>query len=280
MTVPYNPPPALQSRFIEEALSPSRTTSMPKAFDFSAFFSSPGLSALRSQQTSSSHPPASEQWIGFTYLPEPEDLSSSLFRHAALAQTVEGSSPAVLNRFLTPARPPSRSMSKSSTVASGLTSTKKRRPLTDLEAFNEVLEYGVLSVKRRQTRASPHPFSASSKVTTAKPDDTPITVRQSTAAAAAPASQQHPLERSQVDLSETPGTVTHLSTTPQQQEGSHTSPERPHRDTVATSAEQEGTKSVRGLRERHQGLLEQCDELEATYQRLFQLALRGSNSSR
>lgn len=278
----YEPSPVLQTRFIEDALSPSRTLSMPKAFDFSAFFSSPGLSALRSQQTS--HLPTSEQWIGFTYLPHPEEMNDPVFRNAALARTVEGS-PAHVNRFLTPARPPSRSTTTKSSTSVGMMSTKKRRPLSDLEAFHEVLECGVLSVRRRQSRTPSNPFSNSISTL----NHSALTARQSTITA-----RQTPRSNVHIDISDTPSSRASPALSSTQTGKETSSPQADKNDMPQTMPDGmaeatrignvgEGDDEVRqplsasDFRQRHTGLLERCDELEETYEKLFKLALSGSH---
>lgn len=274
--VPYSPPDSLRNRFVEEAMSP-QTTTMPKAFDFSAFFSSPGLSALRSQQQSSStHIKPTEQWIGFTHLPTADEFRNLLYRHELLSRAADHS-PRV-NQYLTPARPPSRSTSRSTSATPGISTTaKKRRPVTDLEAFNEVLEYGVLSVKRRQTPSSPDLFS-NEKPKSADRTLTPSFLHLPGPAPVNDSVSSNPLRSFSLSVSESPP---QQDTAKQRQRLERSDDLEP--GSTAVSSEEERRRqadpmrpppSLEELQQRQNRLLENCDDLESTYRRLLSLAGR------
>lgn len=252
---------------------------MPKAFNFSIFFSSPGLSALRSQQSSSLKP--SDRWIGFTYLPSSEELSSLTFRRE-FSQNLPGSgssgpepSPAA-NRFATPARPASRQQTLKAS-RTGVRSTKRRRPVSELEAFNEVLEYGVLSVKRRTaSRSPPSPdlFGRQANDSAESHINSPIHHAKRATSKSRPPAEPIPEEK------ELPAPASPLhsdAVSPPQR--SHVQDASPTDATARAGrpshAEQhcEPLPDIHVLRDRHTRLVGELDSIEQTYERFFRLAL-------
>lgn len=132
------------------------------------FFSSPGLNALRQSRASRSPSVPKDQptsWAGFTYLPPGNIFSLPEFAPLPPPPILK-KSPSPMS-FVTPARP--------GRPAIGTTTTaRKKRPVTDLQAFAQTLEYGVLSVKKRMSASrsrSPRPISPAYVYVEEKPED-------------------------------------------------------------------------------------------------------------
>lgn len=105
---------------------------------------------MRSSVSKRSQPVFDEVWLGYTYHPEANIFDSPAFAPLPCSQE-EKPSYSAFYPFETPARNilPAKLTSRTLT-----TTAKKRRPVSDLEAFAEVIEYGLQSA-RRQVSASP-----------------------------------------------------------------------------------------------------------------------------
>jgi hypothetical protein len=114
-----------------------------KGFDFSALFSSPGLSILRDDKDDSQQ--FKEKWVGFTYLAAPDafDARSDDITRVQLKTSIGGSTPAPAYPC-TPAR--------SSVSPYGIASTTKRRH--NVEGLKEIVTYGILKTAKKAGAAT------------------------------------------------------------------------------------------------------------------------------
>ena len=113
-----------------------------KVFDFSALFSSPGLSVFRQEAQISLDPTA---WLGFTLLPEPnffckkaDEISlDKLYFQAGGGQTPSSVPPC------TPAR---------SSVSPRIEASSHKRKQANANAMQEIVNYGILKTAQKAPR--------------------------------------------------------------------------------------------------------------------------------
>lgn len=117
---------------------------LSKGFDFSALFSSPGLSILRDNEEDARL--SKEHWLGFSHLPSadafdlrPGDISRSQLRKAGMS--IAASAPAFP---CTPAR--------TSVSPYAIGSTTKRRQ--NVEGLKEIVTYGILKTAKKASAAT------------------------------------------------------------------------------------------------------------------------------
>ena len=153
----------------------------PAAFNFSAFFASPGLSILQSDELATRPPvSATNDWLGFTCEPTVERIADPAFTRAtSLVMPAPSESASIVPSYLlrpyeTPAplgrRQSSMLLEGQSTIkrpmTAGRKSASKSRSMTELAAWRAVVDVGAArsAQRRRRTPArsrSPELFDAS-----------------------------------------------------------------------------------------------------------------------
>lgn len=115
-----------------------------KAFDFSALFSSPGLSILRPERDSAA---TDTRWLGFTYLLDPGGIAQLGGLPVALEQLrLHPAGVAAKNQHLTtPAR---------SSVSPWSQQSSKQRRHQKASGLKEVVNYGILRTAKKASVAA------------------------------------------------------------------------------------------------------------------------------
>lgn len=136
---PYKP----AIRPLSESGNQSCSEMLSKGFDFSALFSSPGLSILRENKEDARI--AKEKWLGFTHVPDSEafDARKDDITRSQLKKPIVAVAP-------TPGYPCTPARSSVSPYAIG--STTKRRQ--NLEGLKEIVTYGILKTAKKAGAAT------------------------------------------------------------------------------------------------------------------------------
>lgn len=131
-------------RPLTETGNQSASEMLSKGFDFSALFSSPGLSILRENKQDGQA--AKEKWIGFTYLP-PADAFDARPGDITRAQLRKGASVTATAMAAFPCTP-----ARSSVSPYAIGSSTKRRQ--NVEGLKEIVTYGILKTAKKASAAT------------------------------------------------------------------------------------------------------------------------------